>query len=112
VSRNPNQTNYAPGTIVSVTAAPANGYEFARWSGSSTSANAALTGPIDRDLTLTANFQRKAEPEPEPATPKPYTVIAKEPGEKLPPRMLTARISGGALFVGGAAFGGGRAVCL
>jgi len=57
VSRKPDQTYYAPGTIVSVTAAPANGYAFMGWSGASTSANATLTAPIDRDLTLTANFQ-------------------------------------------------------
>jgi len=57
VSRNPNQANYAPGTIVSVTAAPANGYAFIGWSGASNSTNATLTAPIDRDLTLTANFQ-------------------------------------------------------
>jgi len=57
VSRNPNQANYAPGTIVSVTATPANGYTFTGWSGTSTSQNAALTALVDRDLTLTANFQ-------------------------------------------------------
>jgi hypothetical protein len=53
VSRNPNQTSYAPGTIVSITAIPAKGYGFTGWSGSSTTANPTLTGPIDRDLTLT-----------------------------------------------------------
>ena len=60
VSRSPNQTSYAPGTIVSVTAIPAEGYKFIGWSGASTSASAALTGPIDRDLTLTANFYRQS----------------------------------------------------
>jgi uncharacterized protein (TIGR02145 family)/uncharacterized repeat protein (TIGR02543 family) len=57
VSRNPNQTYYTPGTIVSVTATPADGYAFTGWSGSSRSTKATLTAPIDRDLTLTANFQ-------------------------------------------------------
>jgi len=57
VSRNPNQTYYDPGTIVSVTATPANGYTFIGWSGASNSQNATLTAPIDRDLTLTAHFQ-------------------------------------------------------
>jgi len=56
VSRNPNQTYYSSGTIVSVTATPANGYAFTGWSGSSSSKNTALSGPIDRNLSLTANF--------------------------------------------------------
>jgi len=60
VSRNPNQTYYAPGTSVTITATPANGYTFTGWSGSSTSANATLTGPVDRDLTLMANFSRQS----------------------------------------------------
>ncbi|MDR2693979.1 MAG: InlB B-repeat-containing protein [Chitinispirillales bacterium] len=57
VSRSPNQTSYESGAIVSITAVPANGYVFTGWSGASTSASATLTGPIDRDLTLTANFR-------------------------------------------------------
>jgi len=57
VSRNPNQTYYAPGTIVSVTAVPASGYAFIGWSGASNSTSATLTAPIDRDLALTAHFQ-------------------------------------------------------
>ena len=57
VSCTPNQVYYAQGTIVSVTAAPANGYAFVGWSGSSSSKKAVLTAPIDRNLALTANFQ-------------------------------------------------------
>ena len=57
VSRNPDQTYYAPGTNVNITAVPANGYRFTGWSGASTSKSATLAGPIDRDLALTANFQ-------------------------------------------------------
>jgi len=57
VARNPNQTNYAPGTVVSLTAIPSDGYRFIGWSGASTSAKPKLKIPIDRDLTLTANFQ-------------------------------------------------------
>jgi len=66
VSRNPNQTYYAPGTIVSVTATPANGYAFTGWSGASNSTNLTLTAPVDRDLTLTANFRY---------IPKTYTLL-------------------------------------
>jgi uncharacterized repeat protein (TIGR02543 family) len=57
VSRTPNQTYYEPGTNVRIVATPANGYKFTGWSGSLNSTKATLTGPIDRDLTLTANFQ-------------------------------------------------------
>jgi uncharacterized repeat protein (TIGR02543 family) len=57
VSRTPDQTTYTSGTTVSVTAVPANGYAFTGWSGASNSKKATLTAPIDRDLTLTANFQ-------------------------------------------------------
>jgi len=65
VSRNPNQTYYAPGTIVSITATPASGYAFTGWSGSSASTKATLTAPIDRDLTLTANFNSMLDVESE-----------------------------------------------
>jgi uncharacterized protein (TIGR02145 family)/uncharacterized repeat protein (TIGR02543 family) len=57
VSRNPDQAHYAAGTKVSVTAIPASGYTFTGWSGASSSTKATLTAPVDRDLTLTANFQ-------------------------------------------------------
>jgi Listeria/Bacterioides repeat len=69
VSRNPNQTYYEQGTVVSVTAAPADGYTFTGWSGASKSANATLTAPIDRDLTLTANFDRLRMSAPTYQTP-------------------------------------------
>jgi uncharacterized protein (TIGR02145 family)/uncharacterized repeat protein (TIGR02543 family) len=57
VTRNPDQTYYESGTNVSITAVPANGYAFTGWSGDNSSTKATLTAPIDRDLTLTANFQ-------------------------------------------------------
>jgi uncharacterized repeat protein (TIGR02543 family) len=69
VSRSPDQTTYTTGTTVSVTAVPANGYAFTEWSGASNSKKTTLTAPIDRDLTLTANFQPtqlKLEQNPEP----------------------------------------------
>jgi uncharacterized repeat protein (TIGR02543 family) len=60
VLRNPDQTYYEEGTIVSVTAVPAKGYTFTEWTGESISKKATLTTTIDRDLTLTANFYRQS----------------------------------------------------
>jgi len=67
VSRNPYQASYAAGTIVSVTATPASGYEFVGWSGASSATTATLKAPIDRDLALTANFRLIPTPAPTPA---------------------------------------------
>ena len=57
VSRNPDQTYYAPGTAVSVTATPANGYKFVGWSGGAADAANPATVTMDGDKTLTADFQ-------------------------------------------------------
>jgi len=59
VSRDPDQISYTPGTVVSVTATPTSGYEFTGWSGASSSKNTTLKAPIDRNLTLTANFDKQ-----------------------------------------------------
>jgi uncharacterized repeat protein (TIGR02543 family) len=59
VARNPDQAEYESGTAVSITAVPADGYAFTGWSGSSSSVKPTLTAPIDRNLTITANFQQK-----------------------------------------------------
>jgi uncharacterized protein (TIGR02145 family)/uncharacterized repeat protein (TIGR02543 family) len=56
VSRNPDQTTYAPGTSVTVTATPANGYTFKGWSGASSSTNATVTITMNDNKTLTAGF--------------------------------------------------------
>ncbi|MDR2592810.1 MAG: InlB B-repeat-containing protein [Chitinispirillales bacterium] len=58
VSRSLNQTCYNPGTNVTVTAEPASGYVFTRWSGASTSTNASVTVDMNSNLELTANFQQ------------------------------------------------------
>jgi len=57
VSRNPDQTYYAPGTVVYVTATPANGYKFAGWSGGAAGTANPVTVTMDGDKTLTADFQ-------------------------------------------------------
>lgn len=56
VSRSLNKAVYEAGDPLTLTAVANNGYTFTGWSGSSTSANATLSGPVDSDLDLTANF--------------------------------------------------------
>ncbi|MDR2728564.1 MAG: InlB B-repeat-containing protein [Chitinispirillales bacterium] len=58
VTRSPNQTSYAPGTLVTLTVIPAQGagYRFAGWSGALTSRGFKETVVMDSNITLTANF--------------------------------------------------------
>jgi|GEM_PF-6781820 len=58
VTHTPNQTHYAPGTTVTVTAATAPGYRFTGWSGALTSSNSRETVAVNSNMTLTANFVR------------------------------------------------------
>jgi len=58
VSRSSSKVVYNAGEPLTLTATPYNGYTFTGWSGASTSTNATLTGQINRNLTLTANFQQ------------------------------------------------------
>jgi uncharacterized protein (TIGR02145 family)/uncharacterized repeat protein (TIGR02543 family) len=60
VSRSPDKASYNAGEQITITAVPADGYAFTGWSGSSNSKNATLTAPIDRNLTLTANFYKQS----------------------------------------------------
>jgi uncharacterized repeat protein (TIGR02543 family) len=94
VSRSPNKEAYNAGEMLTLTAIPYSSYTFAGWSGASSSTKATLTAPVDRDLTLTANFQyvKKPEPKPKPVTPysmkpqpaapKPSLGLAPEPPAK------------------------------
>jgi len=70
VTRNPDKTEYDDGERLSLTASPYDGYAFIGWSGMSNSKNATLTGPVNSDMALTANFQRIAQ------TQRTYTVTA------------------------------------
>jgi len=47
---------YAPGSMVTLTAAAANGYAFSNWTGGATSTNNPLTLLVNTNKTLTANF--------------------------------------------------------
>ncbi|CAM1362881.1 exported hypothetical protein [Tenacibaculum litopenaei] len=60
VSTNPNPTNgkYAHGTVVSLTATPAAGYQFDGWSGAATGTNATVSVTMDADKTVTAMFSK------------------------------------------------------
>jgi uncharacterized repeat protein (TIGR02543 family) len=57
VTRNPDRTYYTVGTNVNLMAAPANGYEFTRWTGDTTGTENLLTLKMDGNKILTANFQ-------------------------------------------------------
>jgi uncharacterized protein (TIGR02145 family)/uncharacterized repeat protein (TIGR02543 family) len=60
VSRNPEKSTYTAGEQVTVTAQPASGYDFAVWSGVSTSTNSSVTVTMNANLVLTANFQQQS----------------------------------------------------
>jgi len=84
VSRSPNQTNYAPGTKVSLTAVPADGYKFIDWTGAGSGRKNRLTLTMDGDKAVTANFYKKLElePKPKPVAPKPDAGLAQTPPAK------------------------------
>jgi len=84
VSRNPDKTEYDAGEKLSLTATAYDGYTFTSWSGASGSTKTTLTGLINNDMTLTANFSQtpELEPNPEPSAPKPYAGIAQAPPAK------------------------------
>jgi len=56
VTWSPNQTTYASGAEVTLTAAPAEDWQFAGWSGSLTGNTNPATVTMDDDKTITANF--------------------------------------------------------
>jgi uncharacterized repeat protein (TIGR02543 family) len=56
VSKNPNQTSYASGTTVSLTATAASGYQFSGWSGDASGTSNPLSVTMNSNKTITANF--------------------------------------------------------
>jgi hypothetical protein len=56
VSRNPDQSSYAPGTSVTLTATPAAGHTFTGWSGDVISATNPLTITMDAPKNMVANL--------------------------------------------------------
>jgi len=63
VSRNPDAASYASGTVVTLTATPASGYQFTGWSGDlSTTANP-TTITMDANKSVTASFSSTGTPD-------------------------------------------------
>ncbi len=56
VSKSPSQTNYAPGTLVTLTATPTSSFPFGNWSGNATGTNNPLTVTLTTNLVIVANF--------------------------------------------------------
>ena len=56
VSRSPDQSSYAPGTSVTLTATPSGSYEFAGWSGDASGTANPITVVVNGNLAVTANF--------------------------------------------------------
>ncbi|WP_106930601.1 InlB B-repeat-containing protein [Adhaeribacter arboris] len=56
VTKSPNQTSYAAGTNVQLTANPTNGYKFSSWSGDVTGTNNPLPVSMTGNKNITANF--------------------------------------------------------
>ncbi len=71
VAKSPNQTGYPSGTTVTLTAAPATGYQFAGWSGSATGTANPLTVTMNANKSITATFA---------ATAGTYTLTLKKTG--------------------------------
>ncbi len=67
VSKSPNQTVYASGTVVTLTAQPASGYEFSGWGGDLGGSSNPATITMNGNKSVTANFtQSGVTPPPSP----------------------------------------------
>jgi len=62
VSRSPDLPQYAPGTVVTLTAAPAAGYDFSRWDGAISGTANPATVTMTADRGVTAVFTEKDTP--------------------------------------------------
>lgn len=56
VTKSPDQTTYASGTAVSLTATPTSGYSFSGWTGAATSSSNPIVVTMDGNKTITANY--------------------------------------------------------
>ncbi len=56
ITRSPNATTYAAGTVVTLTAVAAAGYTFTGWSGDATGTSTSTTVTMSANRTVTANF--------------------------------------------------------
>jgi len=62
ITKTPNYSTYTYGTVVSLTATPAEGYVFGAWGGDATGITPSKTITITRDNTVTATFIKKVGP--------------------------------------------------
>ncbi len=74
VAKNPDQSVYADGTNVQLTATPAAGYTFTGWSGDATGSANPLAVTMNGDKNITANF----------AAIDYFSFITPQPAEKMP----------------------------
>ncbi|MGV3504496.1 MAG: InlB B-repeat-containing protein [Adhaeribacter sp.] len=58
VTKNPDQASYSSGSTVTLTAAPAAGYNFTGWSGSASGTANPLAVVMNQNKTITANFSQ------------------------------------------------------
>jgi uncharacterized repeat protein (TIGR02543 family) len=56
VGKSPNRTSYAPGSLVTLTATPATGYQFGGWSGDASGTANPLTVTMSSSKSITATF--------------------------------------------------------
>lgn len=56
ISLSPSGGTYDSGTVVTLTASPASGYNFSNWSGSAVGPNSSVTIPMTENKSVTANF--------------------------------------------------------
>ncbi|WP_158267630.1 InlB B-repeat-containing protein [Adhaeribacter arboris] len=60
VSKSPNQTSYASGSTVTLTATPASGYQFSGWSGAATGSTNPLVVTMNGNKNVTATFTQSS----------------------------------------------------
>jgi uncharacterized repeat protein (TIGR02543 family) len=56
ITASPSASSYAPGTVVTLTAAPASGYTFTGWSGAASGTSATTTVTVTANISVTAGF--------------------------------------------------------
>jgi uncharacterized repeat protein (TIGR02543 family) len=111
VTKNPNQTSYLSGSIVTLTATPAAGYVFAGWSGAATGTTNPLTVTMTGNKAITATFTLTTTTYTLTVTTSGSGTVAKSPNQANYPSgstvTLTATPAAGFAFSGwsGAATG-------
>ncbi|THU39870.1 T9SS type A sorting domain-containing protein [Niastella caeni] len=56
ITRSPNATSYAAGTVVTLTASPSSGYTFSSWSGGASGTSTTTSVTMNANTSVTANF--------------------------------------------------------